>query len=133
MKTRSMPTPTMLIGGTLAQRPSAPRGRMPPPNVTPWWRIRRIPAMASRSTNHVTRSSRPGIPTVDAQPRVGIEQHVGLLPLLGRVVVEPSIGGPLVERRSARDRRRQPVLAGQHPRIGTPLIVLTLRGIESGQ
>jgi hypothetical protein len=71
-------------------------------------------------TNHKTRANTQqrqpnrrnfglaGIDTVVAEPGGAVEQHLGLLPLLRRVAVEPPVGGPLVQRSPNGDRRGQP-------------------------
>src|ERR1700712_3208413 len=103
METRSMPTPTMLMPGTLAE-----------------------PSRDSADAS--CRASRP-IPTVLAETRLGIEQHVGFLTLLGGVAVEAAIGRLLVHGRPTRDRRGQPPLTLQHTTIGATPVVLALLGI----
>src|SRR5689334_14580821 len=105
METRSIPTPTMAIGGTLA------------------------PGLMCRC------SSRPlstHVHVAVAEPRRRVEKHLGLLSLLRRLLAEPAIGWPLVQRRPTGDRRREPVLAGQHPRLEALLVVLPLLGVERG-
>src|SRR5690349_4624363 len=61
-----------------------------------------------------------------AEARRGIEQHLRLLPLLRPVVAEPAVGGPLVQRPSPGDRRRQPPLPCDHPLVGARLVRLPL-------
>src|SRR4051812_160720 len=101
IETRSMPTPTMLIRGTLA------------PAICSWRE----------------RSSR--VHPVFAEPGRRIEQHLGLFTILRRLVVQPAVAcGPLVQRCAARDRRGQPSLPGEDPRTGLLLIGLSLLGIE---
>src|SRR5215212_469810 len=97
METRSIPTPTTAMSGTLAHTAGA------------------------------------HIHVVVAEPRPRIEQHLGLLPLLRRLAAEPAIGRLLVQRTPTGDRRRQPVLTREHPRLKALLVVLPLLGIERGQ
>src|SRR4051812_1255686 len=63
METRSIPTPTTAMSGTLAH------------------------------------TARADIHVVVAQPRRRIEQHLGLLPLLRRIIVEPAVGRLLIQHR----------------------------------
>src|SRR6185437_9186919 len=47
----------------------------------------------------------PEVDVVLAQPRRRVEQHRRFLPLLGHLLVEPTVGGPLVHRSGTGDRR----------------------------
>ena len=66
------------------------------------------------------KASRPGVPTVFTEARIGVEQHVGFLTLLRRIVAEATVGRLLVQCTPTGDGRRQPVLTGQDPLTGAP-------------
>src|SRR6516165_3872871 len=103
IETRSMPTPKMPMGTNLVDR---------------------IPVLR--------KGSRSAVPAVLAEARLRIEQHVSLLTLLRRIVVEAPVGGPLVQRTTAGDGRCQPVLTGQYALARPPQVVLPLGRIECG-
>ncbi|CKM71126.1 Uncharacterised protein [Mycobacterium tuberculosis] len=48
------------------------------------------------------------------------------------MVVEATVTGPLVHRRTTGNRRGQPALTGQQAGVGTPLVVRALCGIQRG-
>src|SRR5882757_8224761 len=99
METRSIPSPTMLIGINLSD---------------------------------VHRGWSKAVQVVVAQSRVRVEQHRRFLPLLGPLVVEATVGGPLVHRPAAGDRRRQAALSGQQAGVGPAQVIRTLLGIQRG-
>src|ERR1700756_1982626 len=72
----------------------------------------------------------PGVKVAVAEAGRRIEQHLGLLALLGIAGIDPPVGGPFVHRAAARDRRRQPALTGQHPLSRPHLVVLALLFVE---
>src|SRR5215208_264719 len=92
-----------------------------------------IPTPTTAMSQTLAHTAGAHIDVVVAESRRRIEQHLGLLPLLRRLVAEPAIGRLLVQRRTAGDRRREPVLTRQHPRLKALLVVLPLLGIEGGQ
>src|SRR6478672_8656514 len=94
METRSIPTPTTAMGGTLAHTAGA------------------------------------HIDVVIAEPRRRVEKHLGLLPLLRRLVAEPAVGRLLEQRPPTGDRRREPVLTGQHASPESLLVVPSLFRVE---
>src|ERR1700730_7922102 len=96
METRSIPTPTMLMG-------CEPIG------------------------------SSPTVDVPVAQPRIRVEQHRRFLPLLGDLVVETTVRGPLVHRTPAGYRRGQSALTGQQSSVGPLLVVRALPGVQCGQ
>src|SRR5690349_10620748 len=101
IETRTMPTPTTTIAGTLA-----------------------APMCASGK-----RSSR--VDPVLAQPRRRIQQHVGLFAVLRRLAVESTVARrPLVQRLAARNRRGEPALAREDAGIRLLLVCGPLLGIE---
>src|ERR1700733_6094614 len=97
METRSIPTPTMLIGKNLSD---AYRG---------WSKA---------------------VQVVVAQSRVRVEQHRRFLPLLRHLVIEATVGGPLVQRGAAGDRRRQSSLSGQQAGVCPAQVIRALLGIQ---
>ena len=117
--------PTRFSRPTTCQRsPSSPAS---PPAATPSLRTTRRhtpprlrvvtnPQQTNRKTRANTQQRQPnrrnfglaGIDTVVAEPGGAVEQHLGLLPLLRRVAVEPPAGGPLVQRSPNGDRRGRP-------------------------
>src|SRR6476620_10217169 len=73
------------------------------------------------------------VDTVFAKPRLGIQQHLCFLAVLGRLVVEPAVARrPLVQRLATGDRRGEPPLTREHPRACPLLVVPSLLGIERG-
>src|SRR5882757_3689251 len=99
METRSIPTPTMLIG---------------------------------RNLSDVHRGWSKAVQVVVAQSRVRVEQHRRFLPLLGPLVVEATVGGPLVQLAATRDRRCQSPLSGQQAGVCPAQVIRTLLGIQRG-
>src|ERR1700719_365834 len=103
-------------------------------NTVPGWSTCAAKSgMKTRSIPSPTIAMAETLPRVNvavAEARCRVEQHLGFLPLLGIGVVEPAIGGPLVHRAPARDRRRQPALTGHHPLIRPRLVVVALLGIK---
>ena len=75
----------------------------------------------------------PQVHTVVAEPGRRVEQHLRFLALLGSVVVEPTAGGPLVERRATGDRRGQPALTGQEAGVGALLVLSRCSGSQRRQ
>src|ERR1700761_3376646 len=63
---------------------------------------------------------------VVAQPGGRIQQHRRLLPLLRSMVVEATVGRPLVHRRAPGDSRGQSALTGQQACLRAPLVGLAL-------
>src|SRR3984893_12527705 len=126
METTSIPTPTMLIGA------ARPRKRVvPPPH-------RSLPYCRLHSSWVANVSDGRGrwlmtVKVVLAQPRLRVEQHRRFLPLLGHLVVEATVGGPLVHRAAAGNRRSQSALTGEQASVGPSLIVGPLVGVQCGQ
>src|SRR5271165_5725890 len=108
METRSIPTPTMLIGAAphSSQRSASSR---------------RGSWVANLSDSHRRWLKTVQVPV--AQPRLRVEQHRRFLPLLGHLVIEATIRGPLIHRAAPGDRRGQPALAGKHTRVGPSLVI----------
>ncbi len=85
-------------------------------HTPPRLRVVTNPQQTNRKTRANTQQRQPnrrnfglaGIDTVVAEPGGAVEQHLGLLPLLRRVAVEPPAGGPLVQRSPNGDRRGRP-------------------------
>src|ERR1700761_7549949 len=122
IETRSIPTPTMLMALALPRKRVGPR-----PHRSRLYGRWRSSWVANLSDRH--RRWLKTVKVAVAQPRFRVEHHRRFLPLLGLLVIEATVRGPLVHRTPARDRRGQPALTGQQASIGPSLVVLALPGV----
>jgi hypothetical protein len=111
-----MPEFTVITSLTPLQRQVVELLAVSPPRL----RVVTNPHQTNHKTQANTQQRQPnrrnfglaGIDTFVAEPGGAVEQHLGLLPLLRRVAVEPPVGGPLVGR-SPTERSSRPAVAGR--------------------